>query len=182
MFKKTISPKNKAAKITALLTLICGAFLFIMASGNAIPLPWIAQLIGIVLLTSCIYITSAYLVRRYTFLIEPVSGASEDGVGAYDFIIYEVGAKREGASGRVDKKVCHVSVQHIEFVRVVDVENKKTVSKERAKMDKYTYDVQFAASRRIEVVIKNGGEEASMLLTYDDELLSALVAVGVRKI
>ena len=50
------------------------------------------------------------------------------------------------------------------------------------KLDKYTYDSQFAPSRRIEVVIKNGGEEASMLLTYDEELLSALVSVGVRKI
>ena len=33
----------------------------------------------------------------------------------------------------------------------------------------------------IEVVIKNGGEEASMLLTYDEDVLNALLAVGVRK-
>ena len=163
MFKKTIVPKNRAAKVSALLTLIGGAFMFIMANGGNIPLPWLAQLVGIVLLTFSIHVASAYLFRRHTVVIESVSGAAEDGLGAYDLIVYEVGAKKKGATGAVDKKVCHVSVKHIEFIRVVTAENKKEVAKEHVKMDKYTYDTQFMAARRIEVVIKNGGEEASML-------------------
>lgn len=181
MFKKTIAPKNRAAKISALLTLLGGAFMFIMASGGNIPLPWLAHLIGIVLLTFSIYVASAYLFRQYAVAIESTSGAAEDGEGAYDLLVYELGAKRVGASGRADRKVCHVSVKHIEFVRVVTAENKKAVALERRKLDKYTYDTQFAPSRRIEVVVKNGGEEASMLLTYDEDVLNALLATGVRK-
>lgn len=175
MFKKTIAPRNRAAKISALLALLGGAFLFIMAGGNNIPLPWLAQLIGILLLTFSVYVACAYLLTRHTVVIESTSGAAEDGEGAYDFIVYQ-------QSGNRERKVCHVSVKHIDFIRVVDNENKKAVAKERTKMDKYTYDTQFAAARRIEVVIKNGGEEASMLLTYDEELINALVAVGVRNI
>ncbi len=182
MFKKTIVPKNRAAKVSALLTFIGGAFAFIMASGGAIPYPVVAQFIGIVFFTYAIFVVSAYLTRRYTFIVESVSGAAEDGEGAYDLIVYEVGAKIKGAVGTVDKKICHVSVKHIEFIRVVDAENKKAVAKERRKMDRYTYDAQFMAARRIEIVIKNGGEEASMLITYDEELLRALLATGVRKI
>ena len=179
MFKKRIAPKNRAAKISALLTLLGGAFMFIMANGGNIPLPWLAQLIGIALLTFSIYVASAYLFRQYSVVIEPMSGATEDGEGTYDFLVYEIDGRKHQ---RGDRKVCHVSVRHIEFIRVVTAENKKEVARERAKLDKYTYDSQFAPSRRIEVVIKNGREEASMLLTYDEELLRALVAVGVRKI
>lgn len=178
MFKKVIAPKNTAAKISALLTLLGGAFMFIMANGNFIPLPWLAQLIGIVLLTFSIFVASAYLLRQYSVVIESVSGAAEDGEGAYDFLVYELGASRYKKG---DRKVCHVSVRHIEFIRIVTAENKKEVARERVKLDKYTYDSQFAPSRRIEVVIKNGGEEASMLLTYDEDVLNALLAVGVRK-
>ncbi len=178
MFKKTIAPKNRAAKISALLTLLGGAFMFIMASGGNIPLTWLAQLIGIVLLTFSIYVASAYLFRQYSVVIESVSGAAEDGEGAYDLIVYELGGRKYQKG---DRKVCHVSVKHIEFIRVVTAENKKAVALERRKLDKYTYDTQFAPSRRIEVVVKNGGEEASMLLTYDEDVLNALLATGVRK-
>ncbi len=178
MFKKTIEPKNRAAKVSALLTLLGGAFMFIMANGGNIPLPWLAQLIGIVLLTFSIYVASAYLFKQYAVVIESMSGAAEDGEGAYDLIVYEFGSSKYRKG---DRKVCHVSVKHIEFIRVVTAENKKEVARERRKLDKYTYDTQFAPSRRIEVVIKNGGEEASMLLTYDEEILNALLATGIRK-
>ena len=178
MFKKVITPKNTAAKISALLTLLGGAFMFIMANGDLIPLPWIAQLIGIVFLTFSIFVASAYLFRQYSVVIESTSGAAEDGEGAYDFHVNEIGGRRHQKG---DRKVCHESVRHIEFIRIVTAENKKEVARERAKLDTYTYDSHFAPSRRIEVVIKNGGEEASMLLTYDEDILNALLAVGVRK-
>ena len=174
MFKKTPKPKNTAGKISALATLLLGAFLFIMANMGLIALPWLAQLIGIILLTFAIYVASAYLLRQYTYVVESVSGAAEDGEGAYDYIIYELRSGRE-------LKVCHVSVKSIKYIRVVTPENKKTVNAERKKMQRYTYDTTFAASRRIEIVVKNGGEEASMLLTYDEDVLNALLATGVRK-
>ena len=172
MFKKTPKPKNTAGKISALATLLLGAFLFIMANAGLIALPWLAQLIGIILLTFAIYVASAYLLRRYTYVVESVSGAAEDGEGAYDYIIYELRSGRE-------LKVCHVSVKSIKYIRVVTPENKKKVNAERKKMQRYTYDTTFAASRRLEIVIENGGEQASMLVTYDEEMLSALMSTGV---
>ena len=178
MFKKTIAPKNTAAKISALLTLLGGAFMIIMSNGGHIPLPWLAQMLGVVFLTFSIYVASAYLAMRYTLVVEFVPGSAEDGEGAYDFLIYEIGGRKYQKG---ERKVCHVSVKHIEFIRIVTAENKKEVARERVKLDKYTYDTQFAPSRRIEVVIKNGGEEASMLLTYDEDVLNALLATGVRR-
>ncbi len=178
MFKKTIEPKNKGAKISALIAFIGGTFMVIMSSGGNIPLPWLAQGTGIALITYSIYIVSACLFRKYTVIIDSMSGAAEDGEGAYDFIIYELGAQRNGAR---ERKICDVSVKHIDFVRVVDKENKKDVARDRKEKDKYTYDAQFAASRRLEVSITNGGEVASILLTYDEDILNALLSVGVKR-
>ena len=175
MLKKTPAPKNTAAKISALLTLLLGVFLFFMANAGLIALPWLAQLMGITLMTFAVYVASAYLLRRHTFIIESMSGAAENGEGAYDFIITEFRSNRE-------MKVCHVSVKDIEFIREVNAENKKAVEKDRKGKARYTYDTQFAAARRIEIAIENGGERASMLITYDEELLRAFLAVGVRKI
>ncbi len=174
MFKKTPAPKNTAAKISALLTLLSGVFMFIMAGGQAIPLPWLAQIVGILLLTFSIYVASAYLLRRYTFIVESVSDAAESRDGAYDLIINELRSNRE-------LKVCHISVKNIEFIRVVNAENKKTVAEDRKRKQRFTYDTQFAAARRIEIAIAHEGEEASMLVTYDEELLNVLLSVGVIK-
>ncbi len=179
MFKKTIEPKNKGAKISALLSFIGGAFMLILSSGGTIPLLWLAQMLGISLITYSTYVVSAYIFRRYTVIIESMSGAAEDGEGAYDFIIYELGPRR---NGKTEIKVCDVSVKHIDFVRVVTAENKKEVARDRKNKDRYTYDAQFAAVRRLEIAITNGGEVASILFSYDEELLRALVSIGVKKI
>lgn len=179
MFKKTIEPKNRAAKVSALLSFIGGAFMFIMSSGGSIQYPWLAQFLGVALLSYSTYVVSVYVFRKYTVVIESVSETAEDGEGDYDFIIYELGARRYGQR---ERKVCHVSVKNIDFVRVVTQENKKEVARDRKEKDRYTYDAQFAASRRLEIAITNGGEVASILFTYDEELLRALVAIGVRKI
>ena len=173
MYKKTPVPKNTAAKISALLTLIGGAFMFIMVGGENIPLPLLAQTIGIVFLTFSVYVAVAFLLRRYTFILEMVS--KEDGENDCDFIVKELKSNRE-------IRVCHVSVKDILFIREVDAKNKKSVDRDRAKKKKYTYDTQFCAAKRLEIAIKYDGEDISLLVTYDEELLNALVAVGVRKI
>ena len=173
MYRKTPVPKNTAAKISAILTLIGGAFMFIMVSGDNIPLPWLAQTIGIVFLTFSVYVAVAFLLRRYTFILETVS--KEDGENDCDFIVKELKSNRE-------IKVCHVSVHDIAFIREVNAANKSPVAKERQKKKKYTYDTQVCAARRLEIAIEYDGEDISLLVTYDEELLNALVAAGVRKI
>ena len=175
MFKKTPEYKNTAAKISVILTLALGLFLFIMANSGSIALPWLAQLFAIASITYAVEIAVIYLLRRYTFIIEPMSEISDSGEEAYDLIINERRSNRE-------LKVCHVSVKHIEFIRVVNSENKKTVKKERKVRTRYTYNTQFAAPRLLEIVIEGGGENASLLVSYDEELINALLSVGVRKI
>ncbi len=174
MFKKTPVPKNTLAKISALITLVMGLFMFVFARTDVIAIPWLAQVIAIILLTFSIHVATSYLLKRYTFIIESMLGAAESGEGAYDFIITEFRSNRE-------IKVCHVSDKSIKYIRVVTPENKKAVSAERKKMQKYTYDIAFAVPRKIEIVVENGGELASMLVTYDEELLDALISIGVIK-
>jgi len=174
MFKKKIEPKTRGAKASAILSLVGGALSNVVAGGEGMPYPWILQTVGVALFTYSIYIATVYLFKRHTVIIEPVSGAAEDGEGAYDLIIYEATGKRE-------RKVCHVSTSCIDFVRVVTQENKKEVAGDRKEKERYTYDAQFAAQKRLEVAITSGGEIASILLTYDEDVLSALLSAGVKR-
>lgn len=174
MFKKKIEPKTRGALSCAIISLVGGAVAYIAAGGEGMPYPWILQAVGIAFFTYSIYIATACLFKRHTVIIEPVSGAAEDGEGAYDLIIYEATGKRE-------RKVCHVSTSRIDFVRVVTPENKKEVAGDRKEKERYTYDAQFAAQKRLEVAITSGGEIASILLTYDEDVLSALIKAGVER-
>ena len=78
MFKKAIKHKNTAAKISALLCLICGAALFILAGNGMVSISVLAQAISIILIVAAIYIASAYLLREYTYSIEPNTKIGED--------------------------------------------------------------------------------------------------------
>jgi len=178
MFKKTIETNNKGARISAIIALIGGVVAFIISVGENVLYEWVLQTVSIAFFTYAAYITICRISVRYMIVIESTSGAAEDGEGAYDFIVYQISP---GRHGKGELKVCHVSVKHIDFVRVVDAENKREVARDRRPKDKYTYDAQFAARRRLEVSITNGGEVASIFLTYDEEVLNALLAVGVER-
>ena len=175
MFKKVIELKNKGAKASAVISLIGGAFAYVAGSAEGMPFPWILQGIGVVLFTYSIYIATAYLFRRHTLEIIPVRGQDVDGETEYDLVIYETTGTRE-------RKVCDVPVSNVDFIRVVDKKNKKTVALDRKNKDRYTYDAQFAAQRRIEIAITSGSEVASILLTYDEDVLNALLCAGARMI
>ncbi len=173
LYKKIITPKNKLGKITALLLLLCGAALFIMANGSFIPFPAIAQILGLLLLTASIYIASVYLLKQFTFMI--VRNEKEGGELAdrdkYDFIITE-------KKGMKDMKVCHLTLSDIEAVRVVDAKNRKEVNEERKKLRKFSYNTEFAAHRAIEVMAQVDGERYSIFVSYDEELLELFLKLG----
>ena len=175
MFKKIIELKNKGAKASAILSLVGGAVAYIAAGGGNIPYPWVLQTAGVALFTYSIYIATAYLFKRHTVVIEPAGEPDEDGESGYNLLIFEMTGKRE-------RKVCDVPTSRVDFVRVVTAENKKEVARDRKNKDKYTYDAQFAAQRRIEIAITSGGEVASILLTYDEDVLNALLSAGVTKL
>ena len=175
MFKKKIEPKIRVAMASAIISLLGGAVAYIVSSSGEVPYPWVLQAISVALFTYSIYIATAHLFRRHTVVIEPTADDAKGGEEVFDLIIYEAAGKRE-------RKVCHVAVGCIDFVRVVDVQNKKEVARDRKGKDRYTYDAQFAAARRLEIAITSGGEVASILLTYDQDVLNALLSVGAKKI
>ena len=167
MYSNTPNPKNIAAKITSLLCLIMGSFMFIVANSNSLKFPWIAQLTGLILITVSIYVASAFLLRQYTFSIQPSDLNSDDTYEKNDFCITE---KRSSKNFTV----CRISLDEIVSVKTVYPQNKKQIMTDRKKMKRFTYNTEFAASRQIEVVCNCEGELLSILITYDEKLLKIL--------
>ena len=165
LFKKVMTHKNTSAKICAALFFASGVVLLLLTNGNLIAYPAIAQIIAIILLTASIYIAVAYLLRIYTFSVEPNKHIADDDKISeqFDFIITETKVKRS-------VKVCHVEMSDVRLVRVVDPTNKKQVAAERKKMKCFTYDTCFAANRQIEIVANISDEDHSILISYDEEL------------
>ena len=164
LFKKVMNHKNTAGKICAALCFICGAALLILTNGNLIAYPIIAQILAVILITASIYIAFAFLLRVYTFSVEPNKHIADDKLSEqFDFIITE-------AKGKKSVKVCHVEMSDVKLVRIVDPTNKKQVASERKKMKCFTYDTDFTASRRIEIVANISDEDYSILISYDEEL------------
>jgi hypothetical protein len=59
-------------------------------------------------------------------------------------------------------------------VREVNPQNIKEVKSQRKSMKRYTYNTQFAASQKIEIVACIDDEYLSVLTYFDPELLNAL--------
>ena len=173
MFKKAIRHKNTSAKISAMLCLICGAVLFFLAGNRMIAIPVLAQAISIILIVAAIYIAAAYLLREYTYSIEPNTKVGEDegADGQYDIIIHERKSNKQ-------VKVCHVEMADVTVINVIDPKNRKKIRSERKNMKRYTYDTRFAASMQIELRAVIDEEEYSIIVSYDEELLSALKKFG----
>lgn len=169
LYKKTIQPKNRAGKITALLCLLCGGATFVLANGF-FPYPAVAQSIGVILICVSVYIATAYLLREYTFSVTQSNNFSDEDSSfseKFDFIIFEKKNNR-------DIKVCHFGIKDLTLVREVNPKNKKEISTQRKNMKRYTYNTEFAASRMIEVQAKLDDENFSILVSYDEELLRVL--------
>lgn len=171
MFKKVIKHKNTSAKISALLCLICGAALFILAGNGMIAIPVLAQAVSIILIVAAIYIASAYLLREYTYSLEPNTLFDEDVKNQYDFIITERKSNKQ-------VKVCHIEMNDITLINVIDPKNRKKIMSERKDMKRYAYDTRFAASRQIEIRATIDDEEYSIIVSYDDELIEAFKKLG----
>ena len=168
MFKKSPKINNCAAKTSALIALLSGAVIIIISNGN-IPMPWIAQSVGIILVAYSIYVAVAYLLRTHAFIV------TENGERTtHIFKINELKGKREIT-------VCRVRLDEIKFIREVNGQNKKDVERERKSKKRYTYDAQFMPQRRLELDILCDGEQISVLTTYDDELINYLLSLGVTK-
>ncbi len=165
LYNKAIKHKNIFGKIACAICFVMGAALLFISNGN-IAYPVLAQVLAILLLTFSVYVAIAFLLREYTYSIEPNKHIAKDDSMSeqYDFIITE-------AKGKRNVKVCHIEISDIKFIRVVDPTNRKQIKNERKNMKRFTYDTDFAASRQIELVAEIDGEEYSIIFSYDEELL-----------
>lgn len=169
MFKKTIRHKNNAAKTTVGLCLASGGALYILASSGFVAIPMLAQFLSIAFFAASIYIASVFLLREYTYAIEPNTHIVEDDdlSGQYDLIVTELKGKRQ-------VKVCHIEMSDVKEVRIMTPENKKTVKTERKGAKCFTYNTQFAPNKQIEIKALIDGEDYSVILSYDEEFLAVL--------
>ncbi len=159
----------------ALILLLGGFVLFISTNGIDYKFPWLVQCIGVVLIGAAIYLATAYLLRRYTFSVVESEKQDYDGetVPEYLFKITE-------QKGNRSVTLCLVGIKDIKLCRTVTPENRKKVKEERKAKQRYTYDTAFAAPRQLELQMYTDGEEISMLVTYDPELIGVLNKLGVR--
>lgn len=173
MFKKTVIYKNTAAKISALLCLISGVALFLLAGNGYVAIPALAQVLSIALIAASIYIATVFLLRVYTYSIEPNTHivADDDLSAQYDFIITDEKGKRS-------IKVCHIEMTDVISLKVITPESRKQISEERKAMKRYTYDTRFAASKQLEVRARIDGEDYSVIITYDEEIIAAFKKFG----
>ncbi len=175
MYKNTPTPKNFVAKMYVLITLIGGLVLFISANYLNYHFPWLVQCLGVVLIGAAIYLATAYLLRRYTYSVE--DSEKEDYVGekvpSYLFRITEFKNNR-------NLTLCLVEVSDIKVCRTVTPENRKKVKEERKSKKRYTYDIAFAAPKQLELQMHVDGEDISMLVTYDPELVGVFNKLGVK--
>ena len=167
IYQKKIQPKNTAAKITSALCLLCGAALLILAQAGYIAIPILAQLLGIILWVASIYIASSYLLRNYTYSVEINSRARSNLTLSelYDFVVYE-------NKGKKSVKVCHVEMRDVTNIIKTTPESKKNGKNKDVK--RFIYNTQFAANQKIEILAKISGEDYSIIVTYDEDLLSVL--------
>ena len=164
MYRNTPAPKNTYAKIASLVCLLLGLALLAFASLELVDYPALPQTLGIFSLTASVYIATGFLLRRYTFSVEQ---NPQSEIGELDFCIVENKGKREIT-------VCRIGVDEIVLAREVNKNNKKSVANERKNMKRYTYDVTFAPPRRLEIVCRYDEEDFSILVTYDEGLISAI--------
>ena len=169
LYKNTVILKNTAAKITALSCIILGMLLWIVSSYAT--LPSVFQSCSVIFFGAAIYVASAYLLRVYSY--EIAYNYKENNTEApflHDLIIHE-------RKNNKFVKVCHIELSDVIVAREVNPKNIKEVKSQRKSMKRYTYNTQFAASQKIEIVANIEGELISVLTYFDPELLNAVLQI-----
>lgn len=158
-----ITPKNSNKKVSLLsagcLALGSAIFLFTLLRENAFYIPnSISQFIAVIFMGCSIYINVGYVMKEYTFATE-LTAESENSIP--DFLIYE----------KKNQKlitVCRVGLDRITYIGVIDSDNKKDALQNRRHMRRYKYNSIFLQKKFTEIRFCDGDENASVLITYDE--------------
>ncbi len=171
MFKKIPKTKKGMAILFVMLLLAGGIFGFFMGSAEFIPLPIVAQFLGVCFIVTAIYILSANVLKEMIYTVCPTEReVSEEEISLcgrrarYDFIV----AQNKGYRELV---LCRVGLDEVKEAVEINKLNRGKYRAEDKVRKRYNYDTQLAPSRQIRVRVN---DDIILFLTYDEELLKLL--------
>ena len=173
LYSKTFIHKNRTCKVIALISLLLGGFSFALGNVDFIALPVVAQAIGVLLISTSIYMATAFLLRQYSVSIDKNSASEGDVKELYDLIIKE-------QKGKKVQKVCHVGLANIFSVELYDASKKSERREEKKRWQaengglRYIYDTRFSAGQRIVVRCDVGDHRCSIYICFDESLYRIL--------
>lgn len=173
LYSKAFIHKNRAGKAIALISLLLGGIALALGNVAFIAFPAIAQTVGIILLTTAIYIAACFLLRQYSVSIDKNSCEEGEVKDQFDLVIKEQKGKRY-------QKVCHVGLNNILSVEQYNNASKderrmeKKRSKERGDNYRYIYDTRFKTGQRIVIRCQTGEYISAVYLCFDEELYRIL--------
>lgn len=176
MYEWIPSRTNKRAQ-NAILVLFLGAALlfFIPSLIPTIPFRWAVQLLAIGVMTAAIFLVTRYVSKIFIYrLVE-----CEDGT--VDLTVTEA---KSGGRGQIT--VCRVGVSRILSCCVLDESSDahardriSELKKQKKKL--FDYCIDLHPTKCILILVREGGEELCLLLSYSDELLARLGGEGERE-
>ena len=163
-----IPQTNKAKEKNTVSALLLGGFAIMIVTSVAdnMPLKWIFQLIGLLIITAGIFIMTRYLYKSFLYRVSP----TEDGTA--DLSVIELQKK-----SRIT--VCRISVSGILEVHHLTLE-KKDAEKElvaKIKADgrkRFDYCAEFAPEHFMWIIADECGERIAIKLSYDETLYGIL--------
>lgn len=171
MYKKIPKTKKFAATVFVTVLLGVGIFMIFMGGAEILPLPGLAQFLGVICFVAAIFILSQRTLKDYTYEIAKtervVTQRELDECGEktlYDFLIYE-------RKGWRDITVCRVGLDEVKEAVEITPKNKSLYKKSDANKKRYTYDAQFAPWHRLRILIN---DDTVVYLTFDEELYDIL--------
>ena len=171
MYRKIPKTKKAASVFFVIVLLGVGLFLIFMGGIRLLPLPILAQFIGISCTVAAVFILSQRTLKDFTYEIATTErDVSEEEIlrcgerAKYDFLVYE-------RRGWRDIAVCRVGLDEVRSATEMNPANKKEFKRLDREKKRYTYDAQFAAWRRLRLQIN---DDTVVYLTFDRELFDIL--------
>lgn len=153
----------------AVLVLLIGAFalMLIPSAFSDLPFQWIPQLLGLILLTAGIFLTTRYLTKLFIYRIV---GEGE----SLDLTVTEA-----SSNGKRQVIVCRVGLAGIRRLVILDASKPEMEKKERAllkksKVKQFDYRPDLCPAKSILLIVEEGGEELCLFLAYEERLASYL--------
>lgn len=159
---------NQKAR-NVVLVLLIGAFALMLISSvfSALPFRWIPQLLGLVLLTAAIFLTTRYLTKLFIYRIV---GEGE----SLDLTVTEA-----SSNGKRQITVCRVALSGIRRLVILDASKPEVEKEERAflkksKVKQFDYRPDLCPAKSILLIVEEGGEELCLFLAYEERFASYL--------